>query len=299
MDWHAWTWAKRSVELLLRPTSRAEAPSDRSFRCIFVLPMQRPLDVTLEELHDQYNRREFVRDDPIRIPHRFTSRDDREVAGFLTATIAWGGRKQILRSARELCDRMDNAPADFVRHASERDLESLAGFVHRTFNGQDLVDFVRAIRRLYTTHGGIGTFFESKYEETGSIAATLSAFRMAFLQAPHGRHAEKHLSSVDAGSACKRLNLYLRWFVRRDNRGVDFGLWRRIPPSALMLPLDVHTARAGRELGLLTRGRNDWNAVVEITDSLRAFDPVDPIRFDLALFGYSASLGKRRARATE
>lgn len=239
----------------------------------------------LERLHDKYNRQEFIEDDPVSVPHRYTDRADREIAGFFAATIAWGNRRAIVRSGHRLMRCMDDAPADFVRNASERELRQLAGFVHRTFNGQDLLDFIRALRRMETLHGGIGAFFESRYEATGSIRTVLAGFRSEFFGAEHAPRCEKHLSSVEKGAACKRLCMYLRWMVRRDERGVDFGEWTRIPMSALFLPLDVHAGETGRALGLLARRQNDWRAVEEITSSLRTFDAADPVRFDYALFG--------------
>ena len=239
----------------------------------------------LERLHDRYNRPEFIPEDPISVPHRYTGRADREVAGFFAATIAWGNRKAIVRSGHRLMRLMDDAPADFVRNASERELAQLASFVHRTFNGGDLRDFVLALRRMMALYGGIGAFFESRFEAAGSLPETLAAFRREFFGSPHAPRCEKHLSSVEKGAACKRLCMYLRWMVRRDERGVDFGEWTRIPMSALRLPLDLHAGETGRALGLLARRTNDWRAVEEITAALREFDPRDPVRFDFALFG--------------
>lgn len=239
----------------------------------------------LEHLHDKYNRPEFIEPDPISIPHSFSDRHDKEVAGFLAAAIAWGNRKAIVKSARRMMQYMDNAPADFVRNASPAELRHLQNYVHRTFNGQDFTDFVLGMRHIITQHGGIGEFFESRYAATGDIATTLSEFRREFLSCEHNPHCEKHISSIDKGAACKRLNMYLRWFVRRDDRGVDFGLWRSIPMSALYLPLDVHTGNMGRALGLLQRKQSDWKATAEITAALRNFDPSDPVRYDYSLFG--------------
>ena len=239
----------------------------------------------LESLHDRYNRCEFIENDPISVPHSFTSRDDREVAGLFASTIAWGNRKAIVKSAHRMMQYMDNAPADFVRNASERELALLESYVHRTFNGDDFKDFVRGVRGMFDRFGGIGEFVESRYEASGSMAQVLSDFRREFFACDHNPHCEKHLSSIDKGAACKRLNMYFRWFVRHDNRGVDFGEWRKVPMSALYLPLDVHTGNMGRALGLLTRRQSDWKATVEITSSLREFDAEDPVRFDFSLFG--------------
>ena len=180
---------------------------------------------------------------------------------------------------------MDNAPADFVRHASGHELRGLAGFVHRTFNGGDLRDYVLAIRSLYASCGGIGEFFGQSFARTGDLRLTLAEFRRELLRCDHNPHCEKHLSSIERGAACKRLNMYLRWMVRRDARGVDFGLWPSIPMSALYLPLDVHTGEVARALGLLRRRQNDWRAVEEVTAALRTLDGCDPVRYDFALFG--------------
>ena len=247
--------------------------------------MNSELRQLLERLHDRYNRPEFIDDDPISVPHRFSDRTDREIAGFFAATIAWGNRKSIVRNGHRLMRLMDDAPADFVRHASPRELEGLASYAHRTFNGGDARDFVLALRRLEERFGGLGAFFESRFETTGSLPQTLADFRREFFACDHAPRCEKHISSIERGAACKRLCMFLRWMVRHDDRGVDFGLWRRIPAAALYLPLDVHTGEVGRTLGLLSRRQNDWRAVEEITAALRSADPDDPVRFDFALFG--------------
>lgn len=239
----------------------------------------------LEHLHDKYNRPEFIEPDPISIPHSFSDRHDREVAGFMAATIAWGNRKAIVKSAARMMQYMDYSPADFVRNASASELAHLQSYVHRTFNGQDFTDFVLAIRGITERWGGIGEFFEQNYVATQSIPQVLSLFRKEFFSIEHNPHCEKHLSSIDKGAACKRINMYLRWFVRRDDRGVDFGLWKKIPMSALYLPLDVHTGNMGRALGLLSRKQSDWKATDEITRSLREFCSDDPVRYDYSLFG--------------
>lgn len=239
----------------------------------------------LERLYDKYDRPEFIAPDPISVPHRFSGREDREVAGFFAATIAWGNRKAIVANALRMMQCLDNAPWDFVRHASAAELASLDRFVHRTFNGRDLRDFVLALRGLCERYGSLGGFFERRYAELGSLPAVLSAFRREFFAAAHDPHCEKHLSSIDRGAACKRLCMYLRWMVRRDERGVDFGLWTSIPMSALYIPLDLHTGEMARALGLLDRRQNDWKAVAALTGRLRDFDADDPVRFDYALFG--------------
>lgn len=243
----------------------------------------------LEALHDKFNCEEFIEADPISVPHSFSLREDREIAGLLASTIAWGNRKAIVKSAHRMMRYMDNAPYDFVLNASEEELQSLTTYVHRTFNGEDFKDFVLAMRHIITQWASIGGFFESRYEATQDLRVVLSEFRREFHAAEHNPHSEKHMSSIDKGAACKRLCMYLRWMVREDKNGVDFGLWRKIPMSALYMPLDIHTGRMGRSLGLLTRKQSDWKAVEELTASLRAFDASDPVRYDYSLFGVGIS----------
>ncbi|MBO7199112.1 MAG: TIGR02757 family protein [Alistipes sp.] len=243
----------------------------------------------LERLHDRYNNESFIEADPISVPHSFTNTVDREIAGFLAATIAWGNRRAIVQSAHRMMRYMDNAPEDFVRNATEGDMEYLRTYVHRTFNGVDFQDFVRGLRHIITEWGSIGNYFESRYAEHGDLRPVFSDFRRDFFNVDHDAHCEKHLSSIDKGAACKRLCMYLRWFVRRDDRGVDFGLWRGIPMSALYMPLDIHTGRMGRNLGLLSRKQSDWKAVEELTASLRELSAEDPVRYDYSLFGLGIS----------
>lgn len=243
----------------------------------------------LERLHDRYNNESFIEADPISVPHSFTRPVDREIAGFLAATIAWGNRRAIVQSAHRMMRYMDNAPEDFVRNATETDMEYLRTYVHRTFNGVDFQDFVRGLRHIIIEWGSVGDYFETRYEEHGDLRPVFSDFRRDFFAAEHDAHCEKHLSSIDKGAACKRLCMYLRWFVRHDDRGVDFGMWRRIPMSALYMPLDIHTGRMGRNLGLLNRKQSDWKAVEELTASLRELHADDPVRYDYSLFGLGIS----------
>ena len=243
------------------------------------------LNELLETLHDRYNRVEFIEADPISIPHSFERTEDKEIAGFLAATIAWGNRKAIVKSARRMVEMMDNSPFDFTMGASEEDLRPLLRYVHRTFNGEDFVDFLTSIRHICQKYGSMGEFIQDSFQARGSVAGCFSDLRREFFSVEHNPHCEKHLSSIDKGASCKRLNMYMRWFVRKDDRGVDFGAWERIPMSALMMPLDVHSGNMGRELGLLTRRQNDWKAVEEFTARLREFDAEDPVRYDFALFG--------------
>ena len=243
----------------------------------------------LEGLHDRYNNEEFIEADPISVPHSFCTPGDREIAGFLASAIAWGNRKAIVKSAHRMMRYMDNAPYDFVVNASDAELLHLQSYVHRTFNGSDFQDFVRGMRHIISGWGSIGGFFEQRYAECQDMRVVLSDFRKEFHSAEHDRHSEKHLSSIDKGAACKRLCMYLRWMVRRDDRGVDFGLWSKIPMSALYMPLDIHTGRMGRGMGLLSRKQDDWKAVEELTATLREFAADDPVRYDYALFGVGIS----------
>lgn len=239
----------------------------------------------LEALYDRYNVIDFISEDPISIPHSFERKEDIEISGFLAATIAWGNRKSIVNNAFRLMERLDNAPYDFTMNASEQELNTFCGCIHRTFNGSDCADFIRGIRHVCTGHGSLGAYFEQAYADSKDLRVVLSRFGRLFREADHNPRSEKHLSSIDKGAACKRLNMYLKWMIRNDERGVDFGLWQTIPASALYLPLDVHTGNVGRALKLLSRKQNDWKAVEEITATLRTLDPNDPVKYDFALFG--------------
>lgn len=239
----------------------------------------------LEELYHRFNTPDFISEDPISIPHMYSSKLDREIAGFMSATIAWGNRKAIVKSAKRMMEYMDDAPAEFVLNASESELERLETYVHRTFNGFDFRDFVLSLRSICQRYGGVGELFEQRFAESGSMADVFAFFRSEFFASPHQQRCEKHLSSIVKGAACKRLCMYVRWMVRSDNQGVDFGLWKSIPSSALYMPLDVHSGNVARELGLLTRKQNDWKAVDELTTKLREFDANDPVKYDFALFG--------------
>lgn len=240
---------------------------------------------SLDELVLKFNNTSFIEDDPISVPHLFSDKNDIEIAGFLASTIAWGNRKAIVKSSHRMMMFMDNDPFRFVMHASDDEIFKLTNFVHRTFNGGDFVYFVQALRGIYTNHGGIGNFFEQRYALSQDMRIVLREFWELFFSFEHLKRTEKHLSSIAKGAACKRLNMYTRWMVRKDNEGVDFGLWESIPSSALYLPLDVHTANMGRLMGLLTRKQNDWKSVEQITAALREFDIEDPVKYDYALFG--------------
>ncbi len=247
-------------------------------------PSTRELKALLDEAYERLARPAFIELDPVHIPRSFATRGDAEVIGFLTATIAWGQRKTIIANAWKLVRLMDEAPHAFVMNASPSELKRLAPFVHRTFNGIDLRHFILGLRHLYMVHGGL----EDAFLENGLLGdpgAAIGRFKARFFEPRHQPRTRKHVADPSKGSNAKRINMYLRWMVRPDDRGVDLGLWKRITPADLMVPLDVHTGRVARELGLLTRTQDDWKSVVELTEQLRKLDPLDPVKYDIALFG--------------
>jgi uncharacterized protein (TIGR02757 family) len=240
----------------------------------------------LDEKYDLYNRPEFIETDPIQIPHAYTLHEDIEIAGFLTATIAWGQRKSIIANAHKLMQLMGNNPSDFIINAGNEQVSRLKSFVHRTFQGVDCVFFLHALRNIYKNHGGLKSVFETSYARRKEMADVLIDFRNIFFEIENCQErSRKHVSDVSKNAAAKRLNMFLRWMVRTDKRGVDFGLWKGIPASALYIPLDLHTGNVARKIGLLTRNQSDWKAVAELTANLRKFDPNDPVKYDFALFG--------------
>jgi uncharacterized protein (TIGR02757 family) len=241
------------------------------------------LQELLDEAYQRYATPAFIANDPIQVPRSFPARADAEVIGFLTATIAWGQRVTIINNAKKLVALMDDAPHDFILHASDTDLRRMERFVHRTFNGVDLLHFVRAMRHLYAEYGGLEEAFLSQ-GTFGDAATAIPRFKQRFFEPAHEARTQKHVADPGKGSNAKRINMYLRWMVRPNDRGVDLGLWKRIRPAELMVPLDVHTGRVGRELGLLTRTQDDWKAVEELTARLREFDAEDPVKYDIALF---------------
>ncbi len=239
-----------------------------------------------------YNRLDFIDTDPVQIPHRYSRKEDIEIAGFLTATIAWGQRKSIIKNASALMDLMDNTPFEFLLDANDADWQRVSQFVHRTFNGNDCLFFLKSLKNIYQEFNGLENVFNAGFQKDNTIFTALEHFRKVFLSIPHDKHVSKHVSDVTANSAAKRLNMFLRWMVRNDGNEVDFGLWKKIPASALMLPLDVHTGDVARALGILSRTQNDWKSVIEITNVLRTFDANDPIKYDFALFGIGVFEGK-------
>ena len=241
----------------------------------------------LDEKALKYNQSFFIESDPIQVPKNFSEKENIEIAAFLTATIAWGNRLSIIKNAIKLMALMENQPHEFVLSASKADLKNLEQFVHRTFNGGDCVYFTKSLQNIYQNHGGLQTVFEAGFKLENSVKSALKEFYKVFFEIG-GERSRKHVSNVEKGASAKRLNMFLRWMVRNDTCKVDFGLWNGIPQSALMLPLDVHTGNVARKLGLLQRKSNDWQAVEEVTQKLREFDPEDPIKYDFALFGLGA-----------
>lgn len=244
------------------------------------------LHALLEEKYRAYCRPYFIEHDPIQVPRQFTDKEDVEIAAFLAATIAWGQRKSIIANASRLVELMDGAPADFVRNHAPQDRKRFRGFVHRTFNETDVMFFMEALQDLYQNDQGIEGAFIA--EPNIPVKQRIEHFHQRFFSLPHLDRTRKHVSNPAKGSSAKRLNMYLRWMVRSNKEGVDFGLWTHISPSELMMPLDVHTGTVSRKLGLLQRKQNDWKAVDELTSALRTLDPYDPVKYDFALFGIGA-----------
>lgn len=246
----------------------------------------------LEENYLKFNRKEFIEKDPVSIPHLFSGKEDREIAGFLVATISWGNRKSILQNANRMMDLMDQSPHDFILHHSPQDLKRINGFVHRTFNNLDLIFFIKALKNIYLNEGGLEKAFGIKDQDKkelikmgNSLQARIVQFRKIILETKHLKRSEKHISDPEKNSAAKRICMYLRWMVRKDKKGVDLGIWDSIDPSELCIPLDVHTGNVSRALGILSRKQDDWKAVIELTENLRHMDAKDPVKYDFALFG--------------
>ena len=237
----------------------------------------------LEESYLKYNHKSFIENDPISIPHLFTKKEDIEISGFFAATIAWGNRKSIINNAGKLIKLMDNAPFDFILNHSRKELKPFESFVHRTFNGTDCIFFIESLKHIYKNKNGLEFTF-AKTDHT-NVKNRIINFRKTFLETKHLNRSEKHLSNPESNSSSKRLCMFLRWMVRHDKKGVDFGIWKSISTEELCLPLDVHTGNVSRALGLLNRTQNDWKAVEEITSFLKTLDNKDPVKYDFALFG--------------
>lgn len=236
----------------------------------------------LEEKYLAYNNRAFIDRDPISIPHKFKLKEDIEISAFLVAIIAWGRRDVIIGNGQKMMELMGNNPFNFVMNSSK----DLSGFKHRTFNENDLIYFIKSIKNIYLNYNGLENLFTNLIEDnSGSIQVAISEFKKVFFSLPHEPRITKHISDPLKGSSAKRINMFLRWMVRKDKGNVDFGIWDKISPAILHMPLDVHTGRVARKLGLLKRKQNDWRAVEELTNTLRHFDVNDPVKYDFALFG--------------
>ena len=239
----------------------------------------------LNEKVDEYERPEFIGPDPISIPHRYSRRQDIEIAGVLSSTIAWGNRRSIVQSGERMMEMLGDSPYDFVMTASDKDIERLSGFVYRTFQQSDLPGFIRGLRGIYSSWEGedaLERLFVRRKGET-DLRPGLIRFRSAMIAKMEPR-SHKHIADVSRGAAAKRLCMFLSWMVRSSARGVDFGIWRGISPRELMMPLDVHVGNVGRALGLIRRRQNDWKTAVELTEELKRFCAEDPVRYDYALF---------------
>jgi len=244
---------------------------------------ERNLKEFLDKKVDDYNQPSFIKDDPISVPHLFTKKQDIEIAGFFAAIFAWGNRTTIINKATELMQLMDNAPFEFCLNHDPVSLKKLMHFKHRTFNTTDLLYFIEFFKFHYCRHKSLETAFT---RHGSTIEEMLSGFHHYFfsLEEVPGR-TKKHIATPERKSSCKRLNMYLRWMVRKDKKAVDFGIWKNISPSQLICPLDLHVVRVAKKLNLLQRKQTDWQAAVELTEYLRTLDKHDPVKYDFALFG--------------
>lgn len=242
------------------------------------------LKAFLDQKVDQYNHPTFIAHDPISVPHQFKLKQDIEIAGFLASVLAWGQRTTIVRKANELMALMDGAPYQFITQHTENDLRRLSDFKHRTFNGTDTLYFVHFLNHHYQQHASLEDAFFPNGSFTAEIA--LTHFHRSFFSLPEAPpRTRKHISTPERGSACKRLNMFLRWMVRNDGRGVDFGIWNRISPRDLVCPCDLHVERVARHFKLISRKSMGWPTAIELTENLRRLDPEDPVKYDFALFG--------------
>lgn len=250
--------------------------------------MSDDIETFLAQKVKEYNRVSFIPKDPICIPHAYTKQQDIEIAGFFAAIFAWGNRTTIINKSKELLERMDNAPHAFCTQHAPKDLKKLLGFVHRTFNDIDLLYTIEFFKQHYTNNDSLESAFFTN-QQTGKkimhVEQALMHFQEYFFSLEDAPlRTKKHISSPHSGSTCKRLNMYLRWMVRQDKQGVDFGIWKSIKPSALICPIDVHVARVSRSFGILQRKQTDWLAALELTEYCRTLDPKDPVKYDFALF---------------
>jgi len=248
---------------------------------------QTELKEFLDEKVALYNHPKFIKSDPIQIPHLFSKKEDIEIAAFMTATISWGNRKIIIQNASKLMELLDNTPFDFVMNHQENDLKSFENFVHRTFNSLDLQQFVKSLKHIYQKYEGLENVLSVSPSENNYQSA-IHHFKKIFFEISHENRTQKHISDPMKNSAAKRINMFLRWMVRNDTCGVDFGIWKTHNPANLSCPLDVHSGNVARKLGILKREQNDWKALTELDKKLRKLDKNDPVKYDFALFGLGA-----------
>lgn len=239
----------------------------------------------LDQKVEQYNRPEFIEEDPVIIPHSYHQLQDIEITGFMAAILAWGQRKTIINKCREFFMYMDNAPYDFIINHSAEDLKAFLNFKHRTFNATDALYFIHFFRSFYREHESFEDAFLISPDDDHVGQGIVNFYNRftAFDEFP--KRTAKHISSPIKKSACKRINMFLRWMVRDDEKGVDFGIWKRIKPHQLVCPCDVHVDRVGRMLGLIERKQTDWLTAIELTGNLKKLDSADPVKYDFALFG--------------
>lgn len=237
----------------------------------------------LDDKVNEFNTVNFIEPDPISVPHRYSIKEDIEIASFLASSIAWGNRKMITKNGHRMMDLLGDSPYDFVMSHQVHQLERLENFVHRTFNGEDLKYFIKALKHVYSIHGGLESIF-IKYQTENSLQPAIHELNRIFFEIEHPQRTRKHVADPMKGSVAKRINMNLRWLCRKDNKGVDFGIWD-ICPAKLSCPLDVHSGNVARKLGLLNRKNNDLKALEELDNSLRELDPIDPVKYDFALFG--------------
>jgi uncharacterized protein (TIGR02757 family) len=245
----------------------------------------------LNDKYDQFNKPGFIENDPISIPHTFSKKQDIEIAGLFAAVLAWGQRKTIIRKCKELLERMDNDPHNFILHHKEKDLNRFDGFKHRTFNSTDTLYFIESLRTFYRKGNSLEDAFYISAGDTTIEKGLVQFHREFFSLEDHPHRTKKHLPTPERKSTCKRINMYLRWMVRSDNNGVDFGIWKRISPSQLVCPCDLHVDRVARKLKLIRRKQTDWQTALELTENLRKLDPNDPVKYDFALFGLGIQEG--------